>query len=565
MRVLLVYRCSREGRSNVFESLLPVGLCSLAAVLRRRGHDVSLANYSEASPAEVERHLLGIRPEVVGISVFTFNRSASFDLARAVRRLLPATTVVAGGPHASHLHASILEEHPEIDYVVIGEGEETLARLLDRLAAGGDGAELPGLAGRVDGVPFSHGWPEPIEDLDRLPFPFEGFRGYGVDPRTQFMVLVTSRGCPGRCAFCSTPRFWGSRIRFRSVDHVLRELRGLREEYGLLEVSFRDDTFSVDRGRVFEMCRRMSDERLGFLWDCQSRVNAVDEERLVAMRRAGCVHIQYGVESGSPRMLERLAKGIDVAEIERAAADTRRAGIEFSVYLITGIEGEEEEDIAATEALLRRIRPHGAVVSSLAVFPGTALWENWKRRHGLDESAWRAGGRDVVYVRERDAAPRAAVERIGRLVSRQAPRNAYGLADLREQRLRIGDCHALDLAEAALLERMHRPGDARRVLERLASREPWNPWAPLRLGRLHLAAGRVREAVERFRETADAVPRLPEARSLLGDSLAALGQRGAAEDAYRWALSLDAKHAGALEGLRRLASTCVSGKAARPR
>jgi radical SAM superfamily enzyme YgiQ (UPF0313 family) len=485
LRVLLAYRCSAEGRSSPFERLLPVGLCSLAAVLRRRGHDVSLANYSDASRAEIERHLLATRPDVVGISVFTFNRSASFDLARTARRLLPAAAVVAGGPHASHLHASVLAEHPEIDYVVIGEGEETLARLLDRLAAGEDVGELPGLAWRDGGALRSSGWPEPIDDLDRLPFPFEGFRGYGVDPRTQFMILVTSRGCPARCAFCNTPQYWGSRIRFHSVDHVLAELHALRERFGLLEVSFRDDTFTVDRRRVLELCRRMTEEGLGFLWDCQSRVNAVDEDRLVAMRRAGCVHIQYGVESGSPRMLKRLAKGIDVAEIERAARATRRAGIEFSVYLISGVEGEEEEDLAATEALLRRIRPHGAVVSPLALFPGTALWEDWKRRHGLDESAWGAGGREAIYVRQEEPASAAAIERIGRLVSSEAKKNAYDLADLRDQRQRIGDCHALDLAEAALLLKRRRPDEARRVLEGLARREPRNPWAPLELGRLH--------------------------------------------------------------------------------
>jgi anaerobic magnesium-protoporphyrin IX monomethyl ester cyclase len=485
LRVLLAYRCSDEGRSSAFERLLPVGLCSLAAVLHRRGHDVSAANYSDASPAEIERHILASRPDVVGISVFTFNRSASFDLARTARRLLPAAIVVAGGPHVSHLHASVLDGHPEIDYVAIGEGEETLARLLDRLAAGEDAGGLPGLAWRADGVPRSSGWPDPIADLDRLPFPFEGFRGYGVDPRSQFMIVVTSRGCPARCAFCNTPQYWGSRIRFRSVDHVLGELRALREKFGLLEVSFRDDTFTVDRHRVLELCRRMSEEGLGYLWDCQSRVSAVDEERLVAMRRAGCVHIQYGVESGSSRILERLAKGIDVAGIERAARATRRAGIEFSVYLIAGIDGEEEEDLAATEALLRRIRPHGAVVSPLAVFPGTALWEDWKRQHGLDDSTWSAGGREAIYVRQGDPASAAAIERIGRLVSSEAQRNAYGLADLREQRRRIGDCHALDLAEASLLLKRHRPNDARRVLEDLARREPRNPWAPLELERLH--------------------------------------------------------------------------------
>lgn len=533
MRVLLAYRCSEDGRTSEFERLLPVGVCSLAAVLGREGHEASVANYSEASTLEIERHLRRRRPGVVGISTFTFNRSASFELARTVRRCLPEAAVVVGGPHVSHLHAEVLREHPEIDYVVTGEGERTLGLLVDRLEAGGSGKGLRGVAWRDGGGPEWGGWPEPIADLDGLPFPFDGFRGHGVEERAQFSILVTSRGCPARCAFCNTPEYWGRKIRFRSVDRVMGELRALREKYGLLRVSFRDDTFTADRGRLLELTRRMKDERLGFVWDCQSRVNAVDDERLLEMRRAGCVHIQYGVESGSMRVLDRLAKGIRLEEMERAARATRRAGIEFSVYLIAGVDGADETDVAATEALLRALRPHGAVVSPLAVFPGTAVWERWKREKGLDESAWSAALPEQVYVRSVDEGTRAEVERLGRLVSRLASRSAYGLRDLCEQRRLVGDCHALDLAEAAVLARQGRPRGAERVLERLAAREPWNPWGPLELGRLSLAAGRFAEAAGRLRRAAAAVPRNPEVHALLGDALLSMGGTAAAEGARR--------------------------------
>ncbi len=562
MRILLAYRCSREGRSSEFERLLPVGLCSLAAFLRRRGHEAALANYSGASRAEIERHLLSSRADLVGISTFTFNRSASFELTRIVRRLLPGATIVVGGPHASHLPTTILEQHPEVDFVAIGEGEHTLAELVDRMGSGRGGAGLRGLAWRADGEAASGGWPEPILDLDTLPLPFEDHEGHGVDPRTQFAILITSRGCPARCTFCNTPEFWGNRIRFRSVDHVLRELRALREDYGLLGVSFRDDTFTVSRDRILDLCRRMSEEELGFLWNCQSRVNAVDEERLVAMRRAGCSQIQYGVESGSPRMLERLAKGIRVEQIESAARATRRAGLEFSVFLITGAEGEEEEDLAATEALLKRIRPHGAVVSPLAVFPGTAVWERWGRGRGLTDAAWDEGLPEQVFARAGDARVKAAVERIGRLVSREAPRNAYGLEDIRGQRRLVGECHAVDLAEADLLERAGRDADAEIVLERLAARERRNPWGPLRLARLHLRTGRPGEAAPRLREAAELAPRNPEVHSLLGDALRHLRKRVAAEEAYGRALALEPAHAAARRGLSRLARTAAGG--ARP-
>jgi radical SAM superfamily enzyme YgiQ (UPF0313 family) len=558
LRVLLGYRCSREGRSSPYERLLPVGVGSLAAVLRRGGHEVCVANYSASSRAEIEGHLTGERPQVVGLSVFTFNRSASYDLVRTVRRKLPGATIVIGGPHASHLYSSILEEREEIDYVVIGEGEATLLQLVDGIAMGADTSALRGLAYRRNGVTACGGWPEPIEDLDALPLPFEAFRTHGVDPRRQFAVLVTSRGCPAKCAFCNTPEYWGSRIRFRSADHVLAELRALRAEYGLLEVSFRDDTFTADRDRVLELCGRMEGEKLAYLWDCQSRVTAVDEERLVAMRRAGCVHVQYGVESGSPRILARLAKGIKIGHVERAAEATRRAGLRFSVYLIAGVDGEEEEDLAATEALLSRIRPHGAVVSPLAVFPGTALWAEWKRNHGLTDAFWSESERESVFVREGDAASARAVARIGRRVNRDARQNEYGLSDLADQRRRIGDCHALDLAEADLLEAAGKPGEALGPLLRLKAREPWNPWAPLRLGKLHLAASRFGEAAARLREAVEAVPKHPEPHALLGDALSGLGRNDEAQASYREGLALAPAHAPARLGLRRLARRSVA-------
>jgi radical SAM superfamily enzyme YgiQ (UPF0313 family) len=319
VRILLAYRCSREGRSSEFE-----------------------------------RHLLSLRPDLVGISTVTFNRSASFELARMVRRLLPGATLVVGGPHASHLPVTILDQHPEIDFVAIGEGEHTLAELVDRLADGRSGA---------------------------------GLRGHGV-------------------------------------------------------------------------------------------------------------------ESGSPRMLERLAKGIRVEQIEKAARATRRAGLEYSVYLITGAEGEEEEELAATEALLERIRPHGAVVSPLAVFPGTAVWEPWRRGRGLTDAAWDGGLREQVYARAGNARVRAAALRIGRLVSREASRNACGHEEIRRQRRLVGECHAVDLAEADLLEQAGRHGDAEIVLARLASRARRNPSGLLRLARLHLRTGRSRNAIQRLHEAA---------------------------------------------------------------
>lgn len=552
MRVLLAYKCSEDGRADFFERILPIGLCQLHATLTERGHASFLANYSRTGWRAIASHLRQTRPDLVGISTFTFNRHASLRLAALVKRILPGCRVVLGGPHATHVHRAILETEPAVDWIVIGEGEQTLARLIACLEAGDDPTSIRGVAGRRDGACVSSGWPEPLADLDALPIACARIEGHGVDARTQRMYLVTSRGCPARCTFCNTPEFWGTRIRFRSVDHVMAELRMLRHEHGLLYVSFRDDTFTAHRPRILELCRRMQEEKLHLLWDCQSRVNAVDEERLGAMRRAGCVHVQYGVESGSPAMLERLNKDIRLQEIDSAADATRAVGLVFSVYLISGIDGEGEEDLRRTEAMLRRIRPHDAMVSPLAVFPGTAIWDRFRDARGLDDRFWGGGSREDVYVGASDPAAERALARVGAAVEAVAAEAAHTLDDYAAFRARLGDHYALDLSEAEAHESRGDRAAAIAVLERLERREPDNPWAPLRLGQIDLDRRRFADAAARFARVTALVPRSVDGWWLRGRALARSGRRLEAAEALETAATLDPGHAGVRRARGRL-------------
>src|SRR5262245_49198526 len=308
-------------------------------------------------------------------------------LARAAN---PRCLVVAGGPHATHLPHHLLERYPQIDLVARGEGEETMLELVRAAASGtlvrpdrGAGAILGAdlAAAGAEGPPqaisgLSYRTREGLRDtperpvireLDRLPHPGADPHIVGVDAESQFEFVITSRGCPAACTFCSSPDFWGRALRFRSAAHMIDEVRLLRERHGVVYVSVRDDTFTANRRRVIDFCRGLSDSGIDLLWDCQSRVNIVDEERLAWMRRAGCTHIQYGVESGSPRMLERLNKGIRLDEIRAAAAMTRRVGLGLSIYLITGIDSETDADLGSTLRLIEEIRPHDGLVSPLTV------------------------------------------------------------------------------------------------------------------------------------------------------------------------------------------------------
>jgi radical SAM superfamily enzyme YgiQ (UPF0313 family) len=524
VKIFLVYKCHDLGRMEFYSRFTPLGLGSIAAVLRREGFDATLVNLSSWSWPRVERFLRRERPDLVGVSAFTFNRHEAMRLAALARAAHPGCLVVAGGPHATHMPEHLLENYPCLDLVVRGEGEETFLAIAREAAAGrlrtgmAPPPHLHGITGRDGGGVRATPDRPVLQDLDRLPHPAEDPRTVGIEAESQFEFIITSRGCPAACTFCSSPEFWGRALRFRSAAHMLEEVRLLRERHGVVYLSVRDDTFTANRQRVLEFCRGLVEERIDLLWDCQSRVNIVDEERLVWMRRAGCTHIQYGVESGSPRMLERLNKGIRLDEIRRAAALTRRAGLGLSIYLITGIPGETDADLESTLRLIEEIRPHDGLVSPLTVYPGTALHTEALERHGLREDFW-LNSRDEAFFVRRDPWTRRALRTLRAALRRVGREAAYGPLDFDRQREMVGDCYALRLAAGEYHEKRKHLLRAQEEYAALLASDPRSLWARLRLG--HVASRRRRhlEAADHYRAATAIVPAFAHARRLLRESL----------------------------------------------
>jgi radical SAM superfamily enzyme YgiQ (UPF0313 family) len=562
VKIFLAYKCHDLGKMEFYSRFTPLGLGTIGAVLRREGFDATVVNMSAWSWPRVTRFLEMERPDLLGISAFTFNRHEAMRVARLARRAHPGCLIVAGGPHATHLPHHLLQRYPEVDLVVRGEGEMTL---LDLARAHGEGMlpgrlpAIPGITWRAAGLPaFGAGaagapaaGPEAgapggcvdspdrpvVQDLDTLPHPCADPRTIGVDAVSQFEFIITSRGCPAACTFCSSPEFWGRTLRFRSAEHMIEEVRLLREKHGVVYVSVRDDTFTVHKKRVIDFCRGLIDARLDLLWDCQSRVNAVDEERLAWMRRAGCTHIQYGVESGSPRMIDRLNKGITVDQIRAAAAATRRVGLGLSIYLITGIDGETDADLDATVRLIEEVRPHDGLVSPLTVYPGTSQYEEAKRRLRIDDGFWVRDRREAYYVRE-DPWTGRAVRRLQAALRRAGRGAAYGPADFARQRGVVGECDALRLSVGEYHERRHAWGQARAEYEAILRDRPASLWARMRLGNLALRRGRPAEAAAHYRAATAVVPRFHLAHSLLGEALLRQRRRPEAAAAFGLALAI---------------------------
>ncbi|HEU4400956.1 MAG TPA: radical SAM protein [Candidatus Polarisedimenticolia bacterium] len=540
MKILLAYKCHDLGKMEFYSRFTPLGLGSINALLRREGFDARLANLSEWSWTRVARFLVTEKPDLFGVSVFTFNRHEAMRLAGLARAANPRCLVVAGGPHATHMAGHLLEHYPQVDLVVRGEGEETMLEIAREQARGifdRSWSSIRGLSYRANGAVVDTPDRPVLPDLDRLPHPAADPATIGIDPVSQFEFVITSRGCPAACTFCSSPEFWGRALRFRSAENMLDEVRLLRQRHGVVYVSVRDDTFTVGRKRVIDFCRALIEARIDLLWDCQSRVNIVDEERLAWMRRAGCTHIQYGVESGSPRMLRRLNKGITLDEVREAALVTRRVGLGLSIYLITGIDEETDEDLSSTLRLIEEIRPHDGLVSPMTVYPGTALHEEAKRRWGLTDDFW-VTSRDEAYYVRRDPWTRRSIRTLEAALRRAGRQAAYGPDDFSRQRELVGDCYALRLSAGEYSERRGRLARAEAEYAAILRDNPQSLWARMRLGALSTRRGRHAEAIDHYRAACEVVPRFHLAHALLGSALLTARRREEAGSALRRALAL---------------------------
>lgn len=501
MKILLAYISGSPDRRDPYINLLPTGVCYLHSVLRDAGYDAVLANFSGWSPQDIKKQLAVLEPDLVGISQWTHNRHASIALARTVRQAVPASTVVLGGVHATFSYADILSPGSPVDCVVLGEGEQTLLELVKNIQMHTDWRTVPGIAHAHAGSIVVTAPRSPIKDLDQLPVAVSFLEhSIGVDTQLQSEFIITTRGCPSACSFCSSPKFWERKVRFRSPENIVREIEYIRSRFGLIYFSIRDDTFTVDRNRTIEFCRLMIERRMYVLWNCQSRVTTLDAELLGWMKRAGCECIQLGVESGSQRILNKLGKSITPAQVESAATMIKAVGINLSIYLITDVPGETEQDVLQTIDLVRRIRPDDGYVSPLAYFPGTGLFESAVNDGAIERDLFEKTSSSAVYTHNKKS---GNSDRILKCIgeSRNEESNRF-----QEQKQLLGYCYATNILAGEFYRNNAEYASAEREFSEIVDREPENPWGWYLLGELYAEVGRLKKASECYREVCKIVP-----------------------------------------------------------
>ncbi len=385
MRIICVYICDYKDRNDYYLSLMPVGITSISAYLEQQGNEVVLANYSSLGYSQAVDETLKYKPDAVAVSIFSFNRTESLKYIRRLKKRDRDITIIAGGQHTTFLAESLKANYPEIDYLVKGEGEFSIKRILD------SGFTMPE---KIVSSPR-------IGDIDALPWPssFSG-KTTGVNPNEQFKYIITSRGCPSSCTYCSSPSFWDRKVTYRSAENILNELLHIRKRYGIIYFSIRDDNFTLNKKRVLEFCKLLENSGLYMMWNCQARVDSIDEEMLVAMKRSGLEHIQFGVESGSEKILNLYDKHITIDKIKRAASITRKTGIYLSFYLMAGMDGETESDIEKTLALIGQTKPHDVIISPVAYYPGTKIYRDSVKQGKTSDNIWFESSANGIYLKD---------------------------------------------------------------------------------------------------------------------------------------------------------------------
>lgn len=312
------------------------------------------------------------RPDIVGITVMTTKFGSALKVAKIAKKYDKDCCVVTGGPHAT-VCPELTMKSENVDFVVRGEGEEVFLELVKAIQnCDRDFKRIKGISYREDGK-IVHNIPQKFLDLRKYPMPSResliNIKNYSSE---DMGIIQTMRGCPFGCTFCSEAR---TKVRYRSLDDVMDEIRYVYEEYGTRQISFRDDTFLLNKRRVIELCNRIKEKGLKINWDCTGRVGLIDEEILDHIKSAGCNLIKIGVESGSERILKAIDKKITLEEIRKTANLLNKYKIFWSAYFMAGLPMENEEDLLKTYDFLRELNPYYGALGVYQAFPGTRLFE----------------------------------------------------------------------------------------------------------------------------------------------------------------------------------------------
>jgi anaerobic magnesium-protoporphyrin IX monomethyl ester cyclase len=420
MKILLIYPPLTLHKLDVSDPSKPtlIGLGYIAAVLQKQGHTVRILDClttssdrhpidetfvrSGLSNEEILERIIEFRPDVVGVSsMFTSYFRNAHDIARLVKENDRNCLVVFGGAHASTFPDLVMKDE-NVDAVVIGEGEITIGEALERYAARRDFSGVKGLIHRVNGAVKREAPREFIQDLDTIPFPAWELLEKDLEiikqecRKSRFLMrqplgrILTSRGCPNDCYFCSVKLIWARKWRARSAKNIVDEIEFLKKRHGYREFHFVDDNSSVSKSRMHELCDELLKRKLGVKLATPTgiAVNTLDKEILAKMKKAGFYRLCFGIESGDPETQKIIKKRLDLEKAKSVIAEANKLGFWTSGTFIIGFPHETMKEIRSTIDFTKESNMDFVIIYLLTPQPGTEVYNIFKQQGLIDLDAY---------------------------------------------------------------------------------------------------------------------------------------------------------------------------------
>jgi len=372
----------------------PLGILYVAAYLEKyTTHKVTVvdAQVEELSYSQLFEKITKLQPDVVGITTMTLTLIDVIKTVNLVKSISNKTTVVLGGPHV-HLFPEETMNLPGVDFLVLGEGEKTFKKLLDSIHDKDKLLNIPGIVFSYDGEIVNTGASAVIENLDELPFPdrrlvpYQKYNSLLAVGKVATSIF-TSRGCPFKCTFCDRPHL-GKNFRARSPENVVDEIE-ICSNMGITDFLIYDDTFTVERQRVLDICEEINRRKLNVMFDIRSRVDTIDEQMIANLKSAGCQGIHYGIEAGTEKILKVLNKKISLKLAKNIFDITKKNKIASLAYFMIGNPEETIKDIRETFNVMKNLNPDYVHLTILTPFPGTQVYFDAMKSGIIARDVWR--------------------------------------------------------------------------------------------------------------------------------------------------------------------------------
>jgi len=367
---------------------VPLGILSLATVIKQKGYNPLIYDLTLKTIDELKliNELKKNKVKIMGISFGTANRFDAFELCANIKASIPNIIIIAGGWHVNTSPIDTIKNIKDIDIVALNEGENLLPELLNVINGGIKIKKLEkvkGIVFRKNGKPHHTGQREFVKDLDTIPWVdrslvnMEDYKQHlPYDNDTPSTSMITSRGCPYACIYCSTAKHWGHMTRFRTIKDVVDEVEHIVKTYNIRGIDFRDDTFTLRKDRVVEFCNELKRRKLDIKWCCETRANTIDEDTVKLMKETGCYYMAMAIESANDKTIKIIKKGITIKQATEVVKMMHRNGILLKTFFMFGLPGEGKEEIKNTCFMIRdfqnkyKVRP---IYSITTVYPGTQL------------------------------------------------------------------------------------------------------------------------------------------------------------------------------------------------